>query len=87
MILKNGLVRISDDDFPKFKSFIENLNKNSTYGCMPKIHLYEIDESKIREYIPNSDEDISDDDILYLDNKVYTLVDKYDWWFDIESVI
>ena len=37
-----GLVRISDGDFPKFKSFIENLNKNSTYGCMPKIYIDEV---------------------------------------------
>lgn len=79
-----GLVRISDEDFPKFKSFIENLNKNSTYGCMPKIHLYEIDESKIREYTPNSDDYVCDDDILYLDDKVYTLVNKYDWLFDLK---
>lgn len=82
-----GLVRITDDGFPKFKSFIENLNKNSTYDCMPKIHLYEIDESKIREYNPNSDYFICDDDILYLDDKIYTLVNKYDWWLNIEPVI
>ena len=82
-----GLVRISDEDFPKFKTFIENLNKNSTYGCMPTIHLYEIDESKIREYTQNSDDYVCDDDILYLDGKLYTLVNKYDWLFKLKQVI
>ena len=82
-----GLVRISDGDFPKFKTFIENLNKNSTYGCMPTIHLYEIDYGKIREYTPNSDDYVCDDDILYLDGKVYTLVNKYNWLSKLKQVI
>ena len=45
----HGIARIADEDFDKFKTFIENLNRNSYYGCMPTIAVYEIDESKIKE--------------------------------------
>ena len=73
-----GLVRVSDDDFPKFKEFIENLNKNSTYGCMPTIIAFEISEEQIKEivYDPNisymSDEYVECRNIFYLDGKTYT---------------
>lgn len=43
------------------KSIIENLNKNSTYACMPKIEVYNIDESFIG---PATDED-SDNEIMF----------------------
>ena len=64
-----GLARISDEDFPKFKEIIENLNKNSTYGCMPKIEAYKIFEGLIRRY----DGEISDYTNLHLDGRVYIL--------------
>lgn len=85
-----GLARISDEDFPKFKTFIENLNKNSYYDCMPTIEVYEIssDELKEFEYAPNNDcydgyYDYSDEryvdrmNVLYLDGKTYTFAKKY----------
>lgn len=71
----HGLVYISDEDLPKFKSFIENLNKNSTYGCMPKIHLYEVDESKLGK--PTLDH--SKEDYLYIDDEIYVLGFEYRW--------
>ena len=64
-----GLVRISDEDLPKFKTFIENLNKNSTYGCMPTISVFKISEDLIREA---TDED-REEELLYLDDKKYVL--------------
>ena len=77
-----GLVRISDEDFPKFKKFIENLNKNSKYGCMPKIYVYKIDMNLLREK--------NDDDeryaYLYLDDKIYVLRDR-SWLYDQEPII
>ena len=33
----HGIARIADEDFDKFKTIIENLNRNSHYGCMPTI--------------------------------------------------
>lgn len=70
-----GLVRISDEDFPKFKDFIENLNRNSTYGCMPKIYVYEIDETVIHHWTEDEDKDGK----LYLDGEIYA-VDR-DWYW------
>ena len=38
----HGLARMSDEEFAVFKRVIENLNKNSTYGCMPTIAVYKM---------------------------------------------
>jgi hypothetical protein len=81
-----GLAIITDEDFPKFKDIIENLNKNSNYGCMPTIDVYKIDESLIREVADGEEIDV--DDIMYLDGKRYTGVnDMWDLWDKGEKVI
>ena len=74
-----GLARISDEDFPKFKTLIEDLNKNSHYGCMPTIDVYKIDMSQLKEVVNyNEDLDCFDDgyvdpdDVFHLDGKIYT---------------
>lgn len=78
-----GLVRISDEDFPKFKNFIENLNRNSTYQCMPVIRAFKIPEDAIEEVTDVDKSDpyisylLSGDDSMYLDSKVYRLNDDY----------
>jgi hypothetical protein len=72
----HGLVRISDEDFPKFKSFVENLNKNSTYGCMPTIEVYEISEDQIR-LATEEDEEDCDWELLYLDDKKYVTIERW----------
>ena len=77
----NGIAVISDEDFPKFKTLVENLNKNSTYGCQPKIRVYKINESMLEE---RDDEDYCP---LYLNGKIY--VEKR-WgivWEEGEQVI
>lgn len=67
-----GLAIIPKTYFDKFKSFIKDLNKNSTYGCMPTIEVYKIDESIIR---PATDEDVKED-VLYLNGNKYAIKDK-----------
>ena len=79
----HGLVRIPDEDFPKFKTFIENLNKNSTYGCMPRIHVYEIDESKIRLWNEND----CDSDRLYFEDRIYAIDTEYRWSLEDKPLI
>ena len=49
-----GLAAISRRSFHYLKNIIQNLNKNSTYGCMPTIEIYRIDDSFIR---PATEED------------------------------
>lgn len=73
-----GLTRMTDVEFKSFKTIIENLNKNSTYGCMPTIDVYVLDDDFIREF---TDED-REDDSLYLDGKTYVLKDKNIIWHD-----
>ena len=88
-----GLARISDEDFPKFKSFIENLNKNSHYGCMPTIAVYKIDPSTVREFTHDPNLDCWDDDYVdrdytfYLDDKNYTFVEPIGYRNNRERVI
>lgn len=70
----HGLAIIQDDDFPKFEEFIQNLNKNSTYGCMPIIEVYKVDASRLREATEEDD----DYKHLYLNGKAYT--SKSSFW-------
>ena len=77
-----GLVRMTYAQFDFFKAAIENLNKNSTYRCMPKIEVYRIDEDSIREF---TDEDCDEDcqeEALYLDDRMYVLKDGHSIWSD-----
>ena len=78
-----GLVRISDEDFPKFKSFVENLNRNSTYGCKPKMHIYKIDETRLHKPTDNDDRDY----YLYLEDKVLVLDNIYRWSDEMEFIV
>lgn len=64
-----GLVALTDEEFAKFRVFIENLNKNSTYGCQPVIEVFTIDPENLRE----ATEDDMHEYHLYFGDKVYHL--------------
>jgi hypothetical protein len=90
----HGLVKLSDEDFAKFKSFIADLNKNSYYGCMPTISVYKISMSDLKEidYDPalySWDEGyVSLDEVFYLDGKTYTFAKEYfSYYCELELVI
>ena len=81
-----GLARMSNEQLDFLKTVIENLNKNSTYGCMPTIDVYRIDEDFIRDF---TDED-REDNALYLDDKRYALKEACTIWtkeFEARKVI
>ena len=89
-----GLVVVNDDEFPKFKSFIENLNKNSYYGCMPVISVYKISMNDLKEINYNPNAEIWDDDyinkseVFYLEDKIYTFAEEYFSYYNkLERVI
>lgn len=65
----HGLARMTDEEFEVFKRVVENLNKNSTYGCMPSISVYRINDS----FIEPATDDASEDDILHMDDGKYVL--------------
>ena len=65
----HGLARMTDEEFEVFKRVVENLNKNSTYGCMPTISVYKIDDSFIRR----ARDDDNSENILYMDEGKYVL--------------
>ena len=72
-----GLARISDEDFPRFKAFIEDLNKNSYYGCMPRISVYIIDPIDLKEIdydpsLPHYEQEVLREYVFYLGDKTYT---------------
>ena len=89
-----GVIRISDEDFPKFKSFIENLNKNSYYACMPVISVYKISMDNLKEFNYNPNAEVWDDDYVdpdkrfYLEDKTYTFAEEYfSYYNELECVI
>ena len=71
----NGLARMTIEQMVCFRNIIANLNKNSTYGCMPVIHVYNIDENMIRE----AEDDDDPENIMYLDDRKYVLEDSLRW--------
>lgn len=64
-----GLAIIPDEFWDIFETTIENLNENSSYCCMPRIAVYKIDETMIRETIETDEEY----DTLYLNGSKYVL--------------
>lgn len=72
----HGLSYMTDDQFSAFKTIVENLNKNSTYGCMPTINVYKIDKSFIRAATEND----PDYRILYMNDEKYVLNDYIYAW-------
>lgn len=72
----HGLALMTDNQLEFFKTIIENLNKNSTYGCMPTIEVYRIEEDLLRE----ATEEDSKEDIMHLDDAKYVLKDKWIVW-------
>lgn len=80
-----GLARITDEDFPKFKEIIENLNENSYYGCMPTIQVWRIDEEDIREVEVSSS--LTNYERLHLDGKIYELLLRYSDLCKLDPVI
>ena len=80
-----GLARITDEDFPKFKEIIENLNENSYYGCMPTIQVWRIKEKDIRE--KEDANSLSASNRLHLDGKTYELMLSYSELLKLDPVI
>lgn len=89
----HGLVRFTDEEFSIFKENVENLNRNSTYGCMPTISVFLIKEENINEinYNPSLmvwDEGYYDrSDILFLEDRAYILDKNFNEYVDAEKVI
>lgn len=65
----HGLVELDDEEVSLLTKIFRNLNKNSTYGCMPKIHMYKIPESLIRR----PKEGDCREEILYTNTGEYVL--------------
>ena len=72
---------------------IENLNKNSYYGCMPVISVYRININDLKEikYNPKAepwdDDYVNADDVFYLDDKTYTFSEKYFSYYELPCII
>lgn len=73
--LTKGLAIIPDEFWDIFQTTIENLNKNSTYCCMPEIEVYKIDENMIKE----ATKDDTEYDIMYLNGNKYVLNRHVPW--------
>ena len=80
-----GLKELTYDEFIFICKFIADLNKNSHYGCMPIIHIYEASWEDFKEVTTEDlkQEDIWEDNYIDLDRrywineKCYTSKEKY----------
>ncbi len=75
-----GLVALTDEEFVKFKTFVENLNKNSTYGCQPTINAYRV---KPEAFTEATEEVEYYFERLYFNDKIYRFAEgykSYDKW-------
>lgn len=80
-----GLTRMTENEFSFFKNIVENLNKNSSYRCMPTIEVYKIPDSLIRLATKEDDKDC----IVFLDNTEYVLTESlysYKYYDDLGFV-
>lgn len=69
----HGLAIMSEEVFAEFKRVIKDLNKNSTYGCMPTIKVYRISPEGVKE----GDPELADDNLLYIGDIPYVSADGY----------
>jgi hypothetical protein len=82
-----GLIEVDADKVDEYVQHINELNKNSYYDCMPKIHLFKAQWDWFREVDPAElkDEwsDVTIDNRLYYNGKVYTY--KNNSWIFTDS--
>jgi hypothetical protein len=77
-----GLAIIKDEHFPAFAEIIRNLNKNSTYSCMPTITVCEIKP----EFLCEATDSSALGSRMYLGDKQYIVKDYSSWWKFRETV-
>lgn len=80
-----GIYELSTQELNTFKQLVENLNKNSYYGCMPTISIYEISWDDLKEVhtvvLDCFDEGyVSNEDKLYFEDKIFTWKEQYSRW-------
>lgn len=84
-----GLVEVNEKELELLCETFYFLNKNSSYGCMPTIELYKIQEDKLRELPLISDleeEDLNINDVLYFKNgRRFTFLEYLDCYDTIGS--
>lgn len=82
-----GLIEIDADKVDEYVQHINELNKNSYYDCMPKIHLFKAQWDWFREVDPAEIKDdwgdVAIDDRLYYNGKIYTY--KNNSWIFLDS--
>lgn len=83
-----GLVEVNEKELNLLCETFYFLNKNSSYGCMPTIELYKIQEDKLRELPLIGDlkeEDFNTKDVLYFkDGKRFTFLEYLDYYDTID---
>jgi len=76
-----GIIELTDNELKKIVEMCSNLNKNSTYGCMPVISIYRTKWEYFKE-VTNLNGECWDDDFVdkeeryYINNKCYTFIKR-----------
>lgn len=80
-----SIQEFTHEELKFFGQLILDLNKNSYYGCMPKIHIYETDwnyfkkisEKELKNTEVWDDEYIDPEYRFWYKNQCYTFLEKY----------
>lgn len=82
----HGLVEVCEEQQEQFFQFIRDLNRNSSYGCMPTISLYEVSWDDFKEVPQPLETDIWGEnyieprDRLYFNGKIFTYKNMEGEW-------
>lgn len=85
-----GLVELTDDELNLVVEMVKNLNKNSYYGCMPTIELYEMKWEDLKEVQDPISDDCFEDNYVdpnyrfHLHGKIYTWV--WEWGAEYDKL-
>lgn len=82
-----GLARLDDKEYDFFNNIIQNLNRHSSYGCMPTIRLTLIDENKVEKVTPEEMEKQTfgyDQNPIWLDGEPYKPAKEVGCWWNIK---
>jgi len=88
--ITKGLVEVNEKELELLCETFYFLNKNSSYGCMPTIELYKIQEDKLRELpligdLEEEEEDFNANNVLYFKNgKRFTFLGYSDYYYSID---
>lgn len=75
-----GIAEMDERELDAFTQVIKDLNRNSTYQCMPVIHIWEISWDRLVDCTDYDITDLCDSNRLYFGNRIFKF--KEELWYE-----